>query len=127
MQVLVNRGSEVIPRPVRPSATPRLLDASRLPFGRAELADTGTRARMMFDLQRHAGNVAVQALLAGGTRHPVVQRCGPTPCDCPADQKAAAEQAGGAVAAGPSVQEEPAVQRLAAFSPARIEVADRSR
>lgn len=62
----------------------------------------------MLDLQSHVGNGAVQRLLAGGASRLAVQRCGPTPCDCPADQKAAAAAVpqDGAVDAGPSVQEE---------------------
>lgn len=67
-------------------------------------------------LQRAVGNAAVGA---------VVQRCGPVPCDCPAEEKAAREQEAGGGAAvqrevapgGPAVQREgaagggPVVQR----------------
>jgi hypothetical protein len=125
VQVLVNRAAVVHLRPERLSATTRRSGESRLPVDRADLMDTGARARLMLSLQRHAGNVAVQALLADSARSPVVQRCGPTPCDCPADQKAATEQAG-VVEAGPSVQEEPAVQRLVAAPATRIEFDGRS-
>jgi len=36
-------------------------------------------------LQRFAGNAAVSALLSGSSGTTTVQRCGGTPCDCPAD------------------------------------------
>jgi len=46
-------------------------------------------------LQLQAGNRAVQRLFAdasAGLAGATVQRCGPTPCDCPPEEKAAAEQ-----------------------------------
>jgi peptidoglycan hydrolase-like protein with peptidoglycan-binding domain len=40
----------------------------------------------LLDLQRTAGNAAVVQLLGGG--RPVVQRCGPVPCDCTPEEQA---------------------------------------
>ena len=56
--------------------------------------DSGPAAALL-GLQRLAGNDAVTRYLAGGTPGPtvsrfaaVVQRCGPTPCNCSSEERA---------------------------------------
>lgn len=72
----------------------------------------GDGANAVLRLQRLAGNQAVRTLLTGRPSV-AVQRCGPVPCDCPAEEQAAAttvqRQAGNRVVqGGPTTAEEAA-------------------
>lgn len=77
-------------------------DSSRRPAERRALARSATtssssvdvvsRAMTLTSLQRLAGNQAVATMLArGGRGWPTVQRCGPTPCGCSAEDRTAAD------------------------------------
>lgn len=61
---------------------------------------------MAIHLQRAAGNAAVSGLLTAprpAQRLMAIQRCGPTPCDCPPEERAQA--AGGAAPAEHAAEE----------------------
>jgi hypothetical protein len=75
----------------RPVVTAMREELSRAPLVRPRprqggaAGGLGFAASVVVGLQRGAGNAAVAGLLA----RPVVQRCGPVPCDCPPEEKAA--------------------------------------
>lgn len=66
-------------------------------------------------LQQLAGNRAVSSLLRSARRPPTgnpgVQRCGPVPCDCPPEERAAKEQALPGTVQPSASPEAPTVQR----------------
>jgi hypothetical protein len=95
-------------------------------------ADGGERAAQAAADRASAPAVPIQMLRSarrpGPARasHSVIQRCGPTPCDCPPEKKAAAAAQGTAVQSEASVQEEPPIQRLVARPSAGIVTIQRS-
>jgi hypothetical protein len=66
-------------------------DIGAVPAGRERMKRpaTGPGLSAVLALQRSAGNAAVATMLRAA-HNPVVQRCGPVPCDCPPEEKAAA-------------------------------------
>jgi Domain of unknown function (DUF4157) len=79
-----------------------LLLAQRFPGARPRGPRLAPDQQWILHLQRTAGNAAVVQLLSDGG---VIQRCGPTPCDCSPAERAQAEA------------ESPAVQRMAQRGP----------
>jgi outer membrane protein OmpA-like peptidoglycan-associated protein len=72
-------GAAARPSPVRPAPAPL-----RHP-------PAGAGSARLLQLQQQVGNRGVGTLLAARPA-PVVQRCGPTPCDCSEEERAAKEQ-----------------------------------
>lgn len=67
----------------------------------ARSAPHALNARSVASLQRSVGNRSVARMMAGaGAGRASVQRCGPTPCDCPAEERAAKEAEMGAGGGG---------------------------